>query len=263
VVTNATLNNGETISLLPGTTTLVYATGTVTDLNGFADITNATATIYRSGVAGGAACSVDNNNCYRSEPGQCQFINCSGNSCTVQCEANVQYYAEPTDVSSLFEGEEWLAFIEAEDTAAGYGFASALGVELATLRAISVTGAINYGSLTANSDTGSFNASTSVLNLGNVEADLEVTGSDLTDGGASVIPVNEQKFATTTFTYSACGAICRLLSSTTPVALDVELAKPVVVSPAVQDDIYWGIFIPFGINSAPHQGINLFTPVSP
>jgi len=263
VVTNATLNNGEAISLLPGTTTLVYATGTVTDLNGFADITNATATIYRSGVAGGAVCSVDNNNCYRSEPGQCQFINCSGNSCTVQCEANVQYYAEPTDVSSLFEGEEWLAFIEAEDTAAGYGFASALGVELATLRAISVTGAINYGSLTANSDTGSFNASTSVLNLGNVEADLEVTGSDLTDGGASVIPVNEQKFATTTFTYSACGAICRLLSSTTPVALDVELAKPVVVSPAVQDDIYWGIFIPFGINSAPHQGVNLFTPVSP
>jgi hypothetical protein len=175
----------------------------------------------------------------------------------------VFFHADPTDIGSPFAGQEWLAFIEVEDTAGGYDFGSAIGVDLGTLRAIDVAGAIDYGALTVNSDTGSVNASTSVLNLGNVEADLEVTGTDLSDGVASFIPANSQKFATSTFTYSACGALCALVSSTTPVVIDIDLSKPTIDLPLVHDEVYWGIFIPFGINSAPHQGINVFTPVSP
>jgi hypothetical protein len=47
------------------------------------------------------------------------------------------------------------------------------------------------------------------------------------------------------------------------VVIDIDLSKPTIDLPLVQDEVYWGIFIPFGINSAPHQGINVFTPVSP
>jgi len=264
VVGAISLNGGADISLIPGTTTAVYATGTVTDFNGAADLVYATSTIYRSGVAGGAACTPDNNNCYVSNTAaaSCQFTSCAGNSCEVQCRADIFFHADPTD-SGTYDGQEWLAFIEVEDNSGGYDFASAIGVELATLRAIDVSGAIDYGALEVNADTGSYNASTSVLNLGNVEADLEVTGTDLTDGFSSFIPAEQQKFSTSTFNYSGCGASCSLLSSTTPVQLDVELTKPVVDTPPIEDDVYWGIAIPFGVNSVAHQGINVFTPVSP
>lgn len=265
IVTNVSLNSGLDISLLPGTTTPVYATGTVTDLNGFADLTLASSTIYRSGVTGGALCTPDNNNCYTAASSSCSFTACAGNSCTVECRADIFFHADPTDTGSAFDGEHWLALIEVEDAQAGYDFGStpAPGIELTTLRAIDVSGAINYGALAVNTDTGAFNASTSVINQGNVEVDLEVTGTDLSDGASSFIPANQQKFSTSTFTYSACGATCDLLSSTTPVQLDVELTKPAIDTPPIADDVYWGIAIPFGINSAAHQGINVFTPVSP
>jgi hypothetical protein len=179
----------------------------------------------------------------------------------VQCKADIFFHADPTDIG-VFDGQEWLAFIEVEDSSAGYDFASAIGVELTTLRAIDVVGAIDYGTLEVNANTGSFNASTSVFNLGNIEADLQVTGSDLTDGLSSVIPANQQKFSTSTFSYSGCGS-CELLSSSTPVQIDVDLGKPAVDTPPVSDEVYWGIAVPFGVNSVAHQGINVFTPVSP
>ncbi len=259
-----TFNDGLPISLVPGTTTLVYATGTVTDLNGFADLVLASSTFYRSGVAGGAACTLDNNNCYSSTlSNSCAFTNCSGNSCVLECTAEVYYHADPTDSGSTFEGQEWLAFLEVEDTGGGYDFGSGLGIEMNTLRAIDVIGAIDYGALAVNSDTAAYNASTSVLNYGNVEVDLEVYGSDLSDGLSSVIPADQQKFATSTFTYSSCGLSCSLLSSTSPLSLDVDLTKPTTNAPPVEDEVYWGIAVPIGVNSVPHQGINVFTPVSP
>jgi len=261
-LTSLTLNDGQDISLLPGATTTVYATGTVTDLNGYADITTATGTFYRSGVAGGAACTADNNNCYISGPSLCEFTSCSGNSCVVECRADIYFHADPTDVGSAYDGQEWFAFLEVEDSSAGYDFDTSLGVEMNTLRAIDVDGAIDYGSVAVSSDTGATNASTSILNEGNVEINIEIQGTDLSDGIASVIPANQQKFATSTFTYSACVS-CGLVSSTTPVELDVDLGKPTVDTPPVSDSVYWGIAVPYGINSAPHQGINVFTPISP
>ncbi len=263
-VDTATLNDGGLISLLPGTTTRVYATSTVTDLNGYTDLVLATSTIYRSGVTGGASCTANNNDCYISTTAanKCEFIDCVGNTCTVSCYADIYFHADPTD-DGAYVGQEWLAFIEVEDNDAGYGFNSAPGVELSTLRAIDTAGAIDYGALAVNSNTGSYNASTTVLNQGNVEINIEIQGTDLSDGASSVIPASYQKFATSTFTYSACGASCELLSSTTPVAIDVELGKPTVDNPPIEDDVFWGIEIPIGVNSVAHQGINVFTPISP
>ncbi|MCD5381099.1 MAG: DUF2341 domain-containing protein [Candidatus Pacebacteria bacterium] len=264
VMSAITFNEGNDITLLPGATTTVYATGTATDLNGYADLTYASSTMYRSGVAGGAACSADNNDCYISTTAStCSFTNCSGNSCTVECYADIYFHADPTDTGSTYDGQEWLAFVEVEDSAAGYDFASAIGIELMTLRAIEVSGAIDYGALAVNADTGAFNASTTIANFGNVESNLEITGTDLSDGVTSVIPAPQQIFATSSFTYSSCGATCDPLSSTTPISLDVDLAKPAVDTPPVEDEVYWGIAIPFGTNSAAHQGVNIFTAVSP
>jgi hypothetical protein len=255
-----TLNNGQPIILIPNATTSVFATGTVTDFNGFADLVAGTSTIYRSGA--GAACTANNNNCYISTTGNgCSFTNCSGNTCTLSCRADIYFHADPTDAGT-YSGEEWLAYLEVNDTGGAYDFASALGVELFTLRALGVDTGINYGSLAPSDNTGDYNATTTIANIGNVPFDIEVVGTNLTDGGSSVIPADRQKFATSTFSYTAC-ATCSLLSTSTPIELAVNLPKPTVPTPPVTTPIYWGIEVPFGVNSAPHSGINVFTPVSP
>jgi Domain of unknown function (DUF2341) len=262
-VGSVALNGGADIALLPGATTTVYATGTVSDLNGYADLLYATSTVYRSGAAGGAACTANNNDCYISSGSQCTFTSCSGNSCEVSCRADIYYHADATDIGSSYPGEEWYAFIEVEDSAAGYDFGTTLGVEMLSLRAIEVAGNINYGALEVSQDTGSTNASTTVDNQGNTEINVEVEGTNMSDGTGSQIPSTYQKFATSTFNYSGCGVSCYVLSSTSPFELDLELAKPTVSAPPVSDSVYWGIAVPFGVKSTPHQGVNVFTPVSP
>ncbi len=261
-LSSVSLNEGLDISLTPGTTTTVIASTTVTDFNGYTDLTHATATIYRSGA--GALCTPDNNNCYvlSTENGLCAFTSCSGNSCTLQCTAEIAFHADPTDVGSSYEGQAWLAYMEVEDASAGYDFESspAPGVELYTLRALQVDSLINYGALEADSDTGSNNASTTVTNFGNVEINIDVEATDLSDGGTSVIPAEQQKMSTSTFTYSACVS-CYQLSSSSAVTLGINLSKPSTIVPPVETDVYWGIAVPFGINSAPHSGVTIFTPI--
>ena len=262
VVTNVSLNGGLPISLLPGATTTVYATGTVTDLNGPSDLDAATSTIYRSGA--GPACTANNNNCYISGGApRCTFTDCVGNSCTVSCSADFYYHADATDATSLYPGETWEAYIEVSDLQGGMDIGSAASRELYTLRGLEVTTvSIGYGTLSPASTTGSFNPTTTVRSLSNVPIDISIEGSDLTDGASSIIPANEQIFSTTTFTYTGC-PLCSVLSSTTPVALEVDLIKPTSTSTPITDIVYWGIEIPaFGVRGAAHSGTNIFYPVS-
>jgi len=255
IVSNVTLNSGTQITLSPGGTTTVYATGTVTDANGYADLSSATGTIYRSGV--GAQCTTDNSNCYKATS-TCSFTDCAGNSCTVSCTANIYYFADPTDIGTYI-GEDWRGFISAVDAGGGYGTSTSLGQELLTLRALSVTSAINYGAVEVQSDTGATDATTTILNQGNDAIDISVAGTDMTSG-ASTIPVSQQKYATTTFTYAVC-TNCGILSSTTS-NVEVDLTKPTSTVSTVSDDIYWGIAIPFGIAATAHQGSNTFYAIS-
>jgi len=92
--------------------------------------------------------------------------------------------------------------------------------------------------------------------LGNAAIDIDIEGTDLSDGYSSTIPVSYQKLATTTFNYAAC-VTCSTLSSTTA-TIELDLAKPTVDSPYLDDVVYWGIAIPFGISSSAHTGTNVF-----
>lgn len=258
ILGGTSLNDGLDISLTSGTTTTVYATSTVTDLNGYSDLSTATATIYRSGV--GAACSADPNNCYiEASTSSCSFINCSGNSCTLSCVAEFAYHTDPTDAGT-FAGEEWFAFLEVEDSAGGVDFDTSAGVEVLTLRALDIDNAIAYGSLQVNADTGAFNPTTPVKNYGNEAIDVDVSGTDMADGFSSTIDATNQKFATTTFTYSSCTSCSTL--TTVGSSIEVDLAKPTAATPYVEDVLYWGIQIPFGTAGTPHEGTNTFTAVA-
>ena len=168
--------------------------------------------------------------------------------------AGLAYFADPTDIGT-YAVQDWGAFISAVDTAGGYGTSTtAINKELITLRALNVTQSINYGSLSVLSDTGTYNATTTVQNLGNDRIDISIAGTNLTSG-ASSIPVTNEKFSTSTFTYSTCTNCNALATTTTP--LDVNLLKPTTTA-ATTGNVFWGIAIPFGAAASAHQGQNTF-----
>lgn len=254
---SSTLSNPRPIALVEGQTRAVVATGTVTDLNGFEDLLYATSTIYRSGV--GASCADDPNNCYQLNSLLCPLENCSGTTCDVTCTADIQYFAEPTDIGSTYAGEIWEAKLFITDSTDNSASSTSDGAELLTLWAADLTtGEVSYGALDLGADTGSRNATTTLQNTGNIGIDIDIEGTDMTSGPSS-IPVGNQKFSTTTFTYSAC-VICHALSGTVS-TYEVDLPKPTSVTP-VLDDLYWGVYVPTsGVAGTTHEGQTTFYPV--
>jgi hypothetical protein len=233
-ITSLSLNGGNDINLYPGTTTRIYATGTISDLNGYADIAAATTTLFRSDL--NESCTADANNCYHVAAPQCSYSNCAGNSCDITCSIDMYYHADPTDIGT-YAGETWRALLAVSDQGGAIATATAPSVDLETLHALSVDDSINYGALEVNADTGSYNASTTFENIGNGAIDISIAGTDLTDGVSSVIPVTTQYYATSTFTYSAC-TICNSLS-TSASNFELDLAKPTSTTPSVTDELFW------------------------
>jgi hypothetical protein len=256
-ISSITFNDGLDITLTPGGTTTVYATGTVTDQNGYADIVEATTTMFQNGLSGGVEsnCSINNNNCYRSVTPQCAFTNCTGNSCDVVCSADIYYHSNPTDIG-VYAGDAWTAELEVRDLTGLVATNTSPSVDLLTLRALDADSLINYGSLEVNTNTGSNNATTTFSNIGNDAIDVLIEGTNLTDGLSSTIPVNEQIFATSTFNYTACTYCTQLTASSTIYELD--LTKPTTTAYGITDEIYWGIEIPYGVSAVSHTGTNVF-----
>ena len=258
-ISNLSLNNDSDIALTEGATTTIYASSTVSDENGYQDIVNATSTIFRSGV--GALCSANDNNCYQIASSSCVYSNCSGNSCTLQCRADIQYFADPTDSGSTYASQSWYARLFLRDSTGLTALATSSPVELLTLYGLSIsTPSIDFGSLTAGSDTGSVNVQTSMINTGNTPIGIQVSGTDLT-GASSTIPVGQQKYATSTFAYGSC-SICQFLTGSAT-NVNVSLAKPTSTSTPVTTDIYWGIAIPNGTDASTHTGTNTFMATAP
>jgi hypothetical protein len=40
--------------------------------------------------------------------------------------------------------------------------------------------------------------------------------------------------------------------------IKLDLTKPASTTPAIIDEVYWGISIPFGVAGTAHQGVNIF-----
>jgi hypothetical protein len=262
-ITNQQLNftNPSGIILTEGTSTYIYATATSTDANGYPDMVTATATVYRSSVSGGADCVANYNNCYQIPASKCSFSNCSGNQCDVSCRADIQYFADPTDFGT-YAADTWKARITVTDTTNLYDRKSTLGDELNSLRALEVTsGAMTYNNgvpLSIGQDTGAYNSTTTTMNTGNTNIDVQV-GAGATPGGT--IPIATQKFATSTFVYSSC-SICASLTAASNRA-GVNMSKPTSTTSPITQDISFGISIPNGTPGGTLTGTNDFSAVAP
>lgn len=267
-VTSILLNDGSDIVLnIKGASDIaVYASSTtITDDNGCADIVSATSSIYLSSVAGGAECSADDNNCYQI--GSCTVSDCSGGSdisVIVECSTALVYYTIPTDDASAasangYAGDNWLASIRAfDDNGATYASStpSASGVEVGVVTAIEVSQAlIDYGTLVAGTDTGSVNATTTIINAGNAPLDTNLIGEDMLRNGTGPenIPASNQEFALANFAYESGTNI----SSSSQTIVDITAPRATSTT-AVEDNLYWGIDVPI-IISGDYDGLNTFT----
>jgi hypothetical protein len=229
--------DAASVTLIGGTTKNVVCAGTVTDTNGYADITSVTAKLFRSGI--GAGGGDDNANHYTlTGDANCVPSGGSGNTETYTCTFPVYFYADPTDAGT-YSAENWVCEMTPTDTV-GAGTADDDTIEMATLQSISVSETIDFGSVNPGAES-SGNHITTVTNNGNVAVDYKVSGGGLNCSTRGTISVASQEYGLSSFSY---GDGADLSESATDV--NADLPKPNSGTPTVADDAYWQVAVPSG-----------------
>ncbi|RMD66883.1 hypothetical protein D6833_00970 [Candidatus Parcubacteria bacterium] len=174
---------------------------------------------------------------------------------TVQCTAEIWYFAQATDASSSFPAEDWQAVITVVDSAGNSDSSStASGVELNTLLAIHVpSSTIDYGTVDPNTDTGSVNQEVPVWNVGNASTSLKLSGTAMSSG-SHTIATSSQHYATTTFTY---GGNEQVLTDVPTLVSGFSLPAPTSTA-TVEGSTFWGIGVPGGTAKGIYTGVNTF-----
>ncbi len=245
ITSEVVLNNDENISLgLKPNITEVSALATISNDNGHEAIGEVSAVIYRTSKTN--ACSVDFNNCYKIE--SCEKNNCSGLTCDYTCSADFKYYADSTDEYSSWNEDNWSATIKVTDSG-GTDEKTSQPVNLITNIAYSVIeSTIAYGSLELGKDTGDFNPTTEIINIGNAPITIKVSGTNMTAAETEdIIPVSNQEYSLANFIYGTGNDLSLEESTITninkPTSDNIESAM-----------IFWGIKIPLEIEGGIYSG---------
>ena len=239
VASAATIDSGvSSITLTEGTTKNVVCEATVTDGDGFGDIDSVEAKLYRtSQTASGAD---DNNHRYtRTGNGECVPSGGSGNTETYTCTFAVQYYADPTDATSIYSTDDWTCQVTPTD-GGGAGTADTDTIEMNSLQSLNVTN-IDFSSVAAGSSSIGDTHIATVTNTGNVAIDFTLLGGALTCGGRGSVPVGNQEYSLATFVYSngtdlTAGAV----------QINAVLGVPESDTVPITDITYWQVGVPVG-----------------
>lgn len=252
-VTNASLNSGSSITLIPNATTSITVIASTTDPGGAGNILYATGTIHRTSL--GTNCTANNANCYQIASSSCSF---SGSTSTVTCTAGIWYFAQSTgNVSSSFPSDSWTGAISVTNKQGGNTAATSTTQNVNVLTAINVTtSSINYGTLKPNGNTGSTNQTTTVQNVGNSSTSLQLSGTAFVNGGNSIATSSEH-YATSTFTF---GGSEQQLSGTLSTVSGFTLSGPTSTT-SVQNNIFWGDQVPSGTPTGTYTATTTFTSI--
>lgn len=257
------------------------------------EISSVSANAYRSGI-GSSSCLIagdyNTNNCYpQAAAPNTNFscvqdgASCSGSSdttATFTCSFALWYNADPTDGSSQFPSENWLASAKAiDDQTASSGVVQAsTGNELLSFLAFDVPEtSIGYGGLQPGQTIDPFVAATSttLLAYGNVGMDQTLygdtmcttwTSADSCDNNgvnpANDIPISNQKAATSTIAYSSPFSYT-ITASTSPVSVPIHIQKTTATNTPQSKATLWAISIPIAITLAgTYTGQNTITAVT-
>lgn len=227
----------------------------------------------------GTTGSYNPNNCYPSSLATTTWnLSCtaSSTSCGGPTDATVSwsctfplwFVAQPTDSTSPYDPDVWVAAISGVDDNAATG-TKVLGsntVELLSFPAIDLlTAEIPYGALEPGDNTGTLNATTTVQSVGNtglnenIEGEAMCTtfavGNECANSATSTIPDFKQEFATSSVAYGSGTG----MSSTTPQMLEIKVPKTTSTSTPNSGITYWGIEVPVSITLAgAYTGLNTF-----
>lgn len=246
------VNGGNNINLTEGSTTTVYVTSTISDTDGYNDMTSLSGKLYRSSVTSSEGCSTNNNNCY--SPISCQVSNCSGNSCVAICEFHLYYFAEPTDVDTPWESDYWRGWIQVTDSLSQTASAhsSAGSPELSSLLALDITTstAVNYGTLPylTSPEPNYTDQRITVQATGNTSLDILLYTSDLTNGESTFSGTYQKYSLASTTSYTSASSTA--LTTTTPgaeIELNIKKATTTLYTP--EGYIWLGARTPFGVAS--------------
>jgi len=267
VVSGVNFNDGGniTLNLKTAPEVVVTASGTITDINGCADLDHATSTIYWSGSSGWN-CDSDDDECYQIGSSNC--VQVSG-SCGIYPDSNADYvctttlafHAIPTDIGSSNpnSGTWWEAAISGfDESLIGTASSAVDTVDVSQAPGLDVNEAtIPFGSIRGNEDSGAVNATTTVENYGNTPLDTTFEGNDMVrQGGGGYIGADQQEYDLGDFVYGF--GSWTLASGTASVARDLDLPKPTTALELRTDDVMWGINVPAGKLSGIYEGSNIF-----
>ncbi len=252
------------------------------------EVVSAVTNVYRSGV-GSTSCYLsghfNTNSCYTSasplftgltctqDAGQCSGA--SDSDTTWTCTFPLWFNADPTDASTQYTAQNWLATVEVtdDDTATSSLIEDTDGNEMGSFMAFDVTEtSIGYGGLEPGQNSGTLSTTTALIAYGNVGLDQDIYGDTMcTDwtspdscdaGGVDTtreIPITNQKAATSSVLYGSSFAYA-ISGSTTPTEVLINVLKTTSTSSAQQKSTYWGINIPSAITLAgDYTGQNTIT----
>ncbi len=261
--------------------------------NNYDEITDFKVSVFRSDI-GTSSCDQSGeynaNNCYTNEVATTTWnLSCTASttSCTYatdgtdqtlryDCTFPLWYIADPTDggVSNTPNyATNWSAAVAGidDDFATGTLATSSIGVEVASFLAIALdTTSIPYGALEPGNRTDPLTATTTVRSVGNVGIDELLSGESMCttytssvtcpNSASSTIDENYQVFATSSVTYATATSSGFILSSTTPLELELNVQKSTSTTQQTSGVTYWGIEVPSSITlSGAYKGENTFT----
>jgi len=243
-------------------TTAVYCLASTSDINGYGNISSASALIFREGAAslsnGIYSCGADDNKCY--SVASCDLWGGDGNTKNATCTANVWFHAEPTDAAP-YAAEKWFCQVKAVDASNASSTATDTSPsELSTQYALIVESPINYGSLSPN--TSSTATSTKATTTGNAAIDVNLYGVNLDGAGATFIAVGAQEYSSNTSLVHSGGLGVDLLVSA-GANYNLDLATPTAHPSLSADNIYWTILIPEGQDTGDYSGTNTISAIAP
>ena len=256
VASSVSIDSGAAnVDLTEDTTTNVVCTSTVSDTEGYADITSVTAELHRSGVSAG---SVDDNNNHYTLTGDANCVPSggTGNTETYTCTFPVQYYADPTDAGT-YVGENWECLVTPSDSV-GAGTTSADTIEMNSLAALNVTSTITHGSIALGADTSTTNQTATITNTGNVNIDTQFSGTSMTCDVLGTLVSTQQKYGVTDVTYAS---LTNTLSGT-PTERDLDVSQRTDDATPSTQSTYWGLAVPATGYGGTCTGTNTFTAVN-
>lgn len=193
----------DTVTLTENSVTTVYFSGTASDDNGCEDINDPTLwtyVAYRTDVANAHECTADMNDCYQGHPDNMTITACDGGgdlSLDFEGSVDLEYYADATDAfAPTHSATDWTVKLFVRDETSNEEGELADTYEVESLRALDLSGPVNYGNLTLGED--SEMQTITVTQTGNQTFDVDVSMPDMEcDGaGSEDIPATQLHIST-------------------------------------------------------------------